>query len=314
MAGPPQPPPVEGRVSLLHQALLYRSPDEFAAAMAPFAREGLERGDSVLAATTPANIAALTAELGPDAVDCHLHDTADWHPRPADRLLAVRRMVDALPAGTELRAMGEPLWRGTDAVRREWARYEAIINLALAGSPLRFVCLYDAASLPEDVLAHARNTHPEVQVGGPPRPSDSFVAPERYVAGLAGISADGGLDLPVDDDHHRFRRALIDVARASGLSQRRAEDLVIAANEVVSNAELHGAPPVAARVWTTADELVCEVSDGGAGIADPLAGWGLPANSAREGWGLSIARQLCDALEVRHDGRGSSVSLHVSLG
>lgn len=301
------------RATLLHQALLYGSPGDFASAMAPFAREGLERGDTVLAVTTPANLVALVDELGPDAESVHLHDTAEWHPHPADRLLAVRRLIDELPPGAELRAMGEPIWGGPDAVRREWARYESIVNLALADSPMRFVCLYDAASLPDDVLEHACQTHPEVHGDGSPHACDGFVAPERFVAGLAAVSPDGGLDLPVGDDHHAFRDALADVARAGGLPEHRAEDLTIAANEVASNAEIHGAPPVTARIWTTADELVCEIADRGPGICDPLAGWGLPGEGAREGWGLSIARQLCDALEMRHDARGTRVSLHVSL-
>jgi anti-sigma regulatory factor (Ser/Thr protein kinase) len=300
------------RARLRHQALLYRSPREFARALAPFVREGVERGDTVLAATTPANLVALVDELGSDAEAVQLHDTAEWHPRPADRLLAVRDLIERLAPGTELRAVGEPIWDGTEAVRREWARYESIINLALAESPMRFVCVYDA-SLPRDLLDHAHHTHPELVEGGTIRPCAEFVEPERYVAQLAGGSESGGVTLRVGDDQHAFRVALGHVARASGLSQRRSEDLVIAANEVASNAEMHGGPPVEARIWTSPEELVCEISDAGRGVADPLAGWGLPGAGARNGWGLAIARQLCDALEMRHDAAGTRVSLHISL-
>jgi anti-sigma regulatory factor (Ser/Thr protein kinase) len=59
--------------------------------------------------------------------------------------------------------------------------------------------------------------------------------------------------------------------------------------------------------------MVCEVSDTGAGLRDPLAGH-LPAGrSTARGRGLWLARQLCDLLEVHSDPAGTTVRLHRTL-
>jgi anti-sigma regulatory factor (Ser/Thr protein kinase) len=94
----------------------------------------------------------------------------------------------------------------------------------------------------------------------------------------------------------------------------RAEELVLAANEIVTNAVIHGAPPIAARCWVADGDLACEITDSGPGVADPFAGWTLPPPGAPGGWGLAVARRICDALEVAgSDGDGSRVRLYVAL-
>ena len=151
----------------MHQAFIYGSPEEFVAGMAPFVREGLERGDTVFAAAHRPNVEALREELGKESELVRLHDTTEWCVQPYERLQAFLSLVDELPEGTTLRAMGEPVWVGSDAVLRQWGRYESIINLALADAPMRFICLYDGAALADDILAYATHTHPEqVESGG----------------------------------------------------------------------------------------------------------------------------------------------------
>ena len=80
----------------------------------------------------------------------------------------------------------------------------------------------------------------------------------------------------------------------------------IAASEIVDNAILHGRTPHWVHVWTAGDELLCEVQDGGDGIASPFAGMLVPPIEAGEGRGVWIARQLCERLEVG----GPRVRLH----
>jgi anti-sigma regulatory factor (Ser/Thr protein kinase) len=303
---------------LTHQAFLYDGAEQFATAMAPIVRTAAGRGDKVFVAAKRASIDALRAELGGVADGVELHDTLDWHPRPVHRLMAVERMIAELPPGSRLLALGEPVWTGSEAVRREWARYESTINVALADAPLRFVCLYDRSELPEAILGYALGTHPEVVDGAAVRPCAAFEPPEQFVRRLdaAGAAPPGRdhHDIAFDGDPHVFRGLLADLALECGMSADRADELVLAANEVVTNAVVHGEPPISARCWVADGDFVCEIADGGRGVADPFAGWALPPPGAEGGWGLALARRICDALEVTdRGGDAARVRLYVAL-
>lgn len=299
------------QTTLAHQAFLYDSPEDFVAAMAPFARSGLERGDVVFAATKGANVAALREELGDEGGRVRLEDTTEWMVRPYERLQALKRMVAELEPDQALSAMGEPVWVGTSAVIRQWARYESIVNLALADAPMRFVCLYDSAALPDDILRYAVQTHPErIDGDGETTACEHFVPPGEFVAGTPTSRADDALEVSLDLP--ALRRLLADYGGDLGEPEERVDDLVLAASEVATNALRHGGP-VGSEVglWSDDDEIVCQIRDSGDWEPDPLAGWLPPEAGSSSGWGLPIARQLCDAVEIVHaDGGGTTVSLH----
>lgn len=303
--------PTIGQSTLAHQAFLYGSPDEFVAAMAPFARAGLDRGDVVFAATKGPNLTALREELGEDANAVQLEDTTEWMVRPYERLQAFKQMVAGLEPGQSLSAMGEPVWVGTPAVIRQWARYESIVNLALADAPMRFVCLYDSATLPDDILRYAAQTHPErVEGDGDTIACDHFVVPGEFVAGTPTSRADDALEVSLDLP--ALRRLLADYGSDLGEPEGRVDELVLAASEVATNALRHsGADGSEVGVWSDDDEIVCQIRDRGSWEPDPLAGWVPPPAGSPSGWGLPIARQLCDAVEIVHaEGGGTTVSLH----
>jgi anti-sigma regulatory factor (Ser/Thr protein kinase) len=295
----------------LHQAFLYGSTDDFVETMASFMREGLERGDPVFVATKGSNVEALTEELGDDRERVELHDTTEWCTRPYERLQAFKRLVAALPPGRVLRAAGEPVWAGSDAVIRQWARYESIINLALAESPMRFICLYDGAGLPDRILDYAVCTHPERVENGSSISCSTFVSPEEFLPGAPPVPPASAWDLTLETA--AFRKAVAVHARAAGLPRNRTDDFVLATHEVATNALMHGRPPVEAHLWADDGELICQIADAGHWKANPLAGWLPRTPPALGGWGLPIARQLCDAVEITPRETGTIVSLYVSL-
>ena len=273
-------------------------------------RAGLEAGDPVFAATTPANIEALREELGKEGAGVELHDSAEWCTRPYERLQAFRRLAADVPPGRLLRALGEPVWTGSPAVLRQWARYESIINLALANAEMRFICLYDSGSLPDRILEYAVTTHPEQVVNGSSERCPGFVAPKQFVAGDAPVPPPTASRLP--HELAELRRLVAEHALDAGIAYERVEDFVVAANEIATNAIRHGRPPINGHIWVQSDEIVCQVSDAGSGISDPLAGWLPPPPGAIGGWGLPIARQFCDALEIAPIQTGSTVTLSLS--
>ncbi len=301
---------------LAHQAFLYDGPEQFATTMAPLVRAAAERGDRVVVAVKRPSVEALLAELGDTPAGVELHDTREWHPRPVHRLMAIQRAGADLRPGVGLLALSEPIWSGSEASRREWARYESTVNVALADMPLHFICLYDRSELPQAALDHWLSAHPEVVDGAVACPCATFEPPERLVreldAGGATAPPRDHYDIAFGGDHHAFRGLLAGLAVECGLGADRAEELVLAANEIVTNAVIHGEPPIAARCWVADGDFVCEISDGGQGVADPFAGWTLPPAGAEGGWGLALARRICDALEVTSGG-AARVRLYVAL-
>ena len=303
--------------TLAHQAFLYDGAEQFADAMAPLVVAGAERGDRVLVAAKRESTETLRRKLGDDAGRIEIHDTLEWYPRPVDRLMAVQQAIVGLPPDTRLLALGEPIWNGSAATRREWVRYESTINVALADAPLRFICLYDRSELPAEIVAHGRSTHPELVADGVGCPCAAFEQPADCVRELDASAppapADDRCRIDFDGDYHAFRGVLAASARELGMEPDRADELVLAANEVVTNAVVHGEAPVSVRCWAADGELVCEVADAGPGVADPFAGWELPQPPSPGGWGLALARRVCDALELAGGGDESRVRLYLAL-
>ncbi|HEX6452119.1 MAG TPA: ATP-binding protein [Trebonia sp.] len=102
-------------------------------------------------------------------------------------------------------------------------------------------------------------------------------------------------------------------ARAAGLSQARADDLVLAVSEVAANTLRHTPGPGALSIWHDETEIVCEIRDGGV-ITDPMAGRRTPPPGALRGHGLWLVHQVCDLVELSSGAGGTTVRMHMSLG
>src|SRR5215207_8973635 len=299
-----------------HRALVYSSADELLAAAVPFVREGLRAGDRVLAVTTRENVQALAAALGARDRRIDRRHSGDWYAAPGKTLRAYKRYVDEHGRhGRGVTIVGEPVWADrSPAAVREWARYEAVINVAFADTATRLLCPYDARAVPDAIIADAERTHPTLMSAGASLPSPTFVGPAEFCERLDREPlerADGAVSaLVVTPDLARVRRFVERNAWLSGLRETRVADLALAVHELATNALRHGGTPVALRIWSAPGEVVAEVADSGGGLRDPLAGLLEPAPTSAGGRGLWMARQLCELVEVHSTDAGAVVRVH----
>lgn len=301
---------------LVHVGLLYDTSDEFLAATVPFIEDGLGQGDAILSITSASDSDLLRAQLGSDAGRVAFLDPAGWYDAPGRALAACFRYLEDRRSGHEsVRIIGQPVWTDLDPLEAiEWSRFEAVINVALAGSPAQMMCGYDSRSVPAAIVAEARRTHPVLAVGPSHQPSDAFADPAAYYA-------ECNRDLPPHPDRgvHAFsfagdlapvRRFITRHAPAIGLPLHRLDDYRLAINEVATNAIRHGGGGGEVRLWRAGHRVVCEVSDHG-DARDTFLGHMPGDPNAERGHGLWIARQLCDLLEIRTDQPGTKVRMHM---
>jgi anti-sigma regulatory factor (Ser/Thr protein kinase) len=108
-------------------------------------------------------------------------------------------------------------------------------------------------------------------------------------------------------------RALVRRCTAeAGLSDKRAVDLVIAVGEVAANTVQHARTAGTLDIWHDADEIICQVTDGGF-IRDPQAGSHAPPPGALAGHGLWMVNQLCDRVDLHSDETGTTIRMHMNL-
>jgi anti-sigma regulatory factor (Ser/Thr protein kinase) len=136
------------------------------------------------------------------------------------------------------------------------------------------------------------------------------------------------LDLAFDSGTLNTLRAGVKAhARAAGLTEDRAEDVVLAVHELAANAVRHGAGAGRLRIWTLAGSLHCQVEDGGpqaprhpgeppghpdraADGSGPDSGHQLPS---RPGHGLWLVRQVADRIRILSGARGTRATIAFDL-
>jgi anti-sigma regulatory factor (Ser/Thr protein kinase) len=308
-------------VSSAHQALLYGSQDEYLAGVVPFVRDGLECGDPVRIATTDRNAGWLRAKLGADARDVVFCDDSQWSGHPVRALAALQGIVQAASSdGHRLRMIEERLWTiRTAPETRAWARHESLVNAVLSVGDAALMCTYDTAVVDPDVAANVARTHPALVVHGEPRPSPGYTDPAVF---NAEFNKSPLPELLPPALWLRFRRMdqlailrafVTSHATQAGAAAQSIGQFVQAVDEVATNAVEHGGGSGVLQIWTGPHAIVCEVSDTGAGLRDPLAGQLPPDRVTAHGHGLWLARQFSDLLELHSDSAGTTVRLHLTL-
>jgi anti-sigma regulatory factor (Ser/Thr protein kinase) len=300
----------------VHQALIYGSDQEFIDVALPFVEQGLDSSEPTLVAVQARHIENLRAALGPISGELTLVPTEEWYVTSArTRDKFARWAVERAEDGGRVRLMGEPPWAvGHEPRVRDWARHEAVVNVAFASLPVTLICPYDAQVLPQEVLDHARETHPEIVSAAGVLPSLSYENPrdfcERLDSTVEVQSREPSVEMMFGlEDLPSVRRLIGSFAIDAGFSGPRTEEIVLAVNEIATNALLHGEPPATVRAWNAEDEIILEVVDAGEGIPDALAGQLPPPVQGLGGRGLWLARLLCDAVEICNAG-GCSVTVH----
>jgi anti-sigma regulatory factor (Ser/Thr protein kinase) len=301
----------------VHDALLYGDDEELLRDAVPFLHAGVEAGETTMVVGTERTAALLREGLDGDP-RVRFASSSEVYRRAPQTILAFQKLLEReVAAGTRrVRVVGEVVFGKQPATWSKWTHYEAVINHALAPYPAWGVCIFDARRLPSEVLAAAELTHPYLRAGASRVSNARYLDPGEFLRRFPDAGPDPleatqpALDVADLTDLWRLRQQLHDALASSALAPETIGEFVFAVSEAATNALRHGRPPVRVRAWVTPGRLLCTVTDHGAGIDDPFAGY-LPvhSNPAREGQGLWLARSLCDHITFHRTAEGFTVRL-----
>ena len=301
-----------------HEALFYAGDEEFVERCRAFALEGLDGDEPVLVMVGSRKLELLREALGERADQAHFADMEVVGRNPARIIPAWGRFVADHSQGAAcgpMRGIGEPIWadRKPDELV-ECQLHESLLNLAFAAAEFQLICPYDTTALPDHVIAEARRSHPIVSATGVPEACGDYCGLENVAAlfyeDLAEPPADAD-ELRVTLDGLREARGLVRRhAEDAGLGER-ADDFVLAVNEVLSNSLYHAHDDGSLRIWNEPDGLVCEVRDSG-WISQPLIGREEPAAGQVGGHGIWLVNLVCDLVQVRSSEHGSTVRMRMT--
>jgi anti-sigma regulatory factor (Ser/Thr protein kinase) len=115
-----------------------------------------------------------------------------------------------------------------------------------------------------------------------------------------------------EEDLPSLRAFVSKMASALKVGDDRRVDIVVAVNEIATNSVRYGGGGGILRAWSDGGRLVCEVRDDGH-IEDPMAGRRAPGLGDEGGFGLWLATNLSDLIQIRSFPSGSVVRLHFSI-
>jgi anti-sigma regulatory factor (Ser/Thr protein kinase) len=301
-----------------HEALFYSGEDGFLAGTLPFIRDAVASGEPIMVAVNRDKIALLKTRLNGTADRVLFADMRELGRNPALILPAWQDFVSANATnGSRVRGIGEPICAGRGAAElAECQHHESLLNLAFGRGPSWWLlCPYDTAALDPSVLVGAERSHPFIEEDGVERESGAYRDPAATGAPFGGplpdppvIPEEVTFDSP--DDLEAMRRFVAEQAVAEGIAAECADGLVLAVDEVVTNALRHGGGRGTVRAWSQDGGVVCEVADTGT-ITEPLVGRVRPDLNRHGGRGLWIANHFCDLVQIRSSRAGTVVRCHV---
>lgn len=309
--------PARSAGPLRHEAFVYATGEEYVDTLVPLLDRAVAAGDLVMAVVPEDRIDGLAGPLGDAASQVEFVAAEGWYSRPVTTIDGYRRRLDGCAADQQAMVVGEVDFGSRPPEWTDWTRYEAALNHVFADRPARIVCPYDRRRLPGSVVADAERTHPRV-LRPPAEPSEHYQSPEQLLATLPdtielpGRAPDADRELaPAGQGTStlaELRSAFADAARSVGFDHDRTADLTLAVNEVLANAVTHLRRAGSLRLWAEPDRLVCVVRDDGPGLST-LQGFLHPGPRSQSGYGLWLARQLFDLLDIRTGPSGTEIAL-----
>ncbi len=303
--------------SFAHEALFYRDASDYVAGTRPFIEGALARREPVLVAVPGPQLDLIGAALGERARDVRFLDMTRAGRNPGRIIPWVLHAFLREFAGQSARIIGEPVWAGRSADEYPaCVQHEALINVAFAGRVASILCPYDAARLPAEVLDDAACTHPVLVDVDARTDSPRYTDPADMVAAFNQPLAEPAPQTPtLDFDAPSLplvREFVAVYADRAGLAAYRVGDLQLAANELATNAIVHGGGYGQLRIWRVDHHLVCEVRD--RGIAEgPLTGLVPPAPDSLGGRGLVMVNYISDLVRIHTGPDGTAVRAYLDL-
>jgi anti-sigma regulatory factor (Ser/Thr protein kinase) len=114
------------------------------------------------------------------------------------------------------------------------------------------------------------------------------------------------------DDVMMLRRTVGELAAKAGLDESTQQDLVLAVDELLTNAVLHGGGAGRLELWQARERIWFRVVDWGPGMTSPMPASAPPTHTV-SGRGLWIAQQLTERLEISTSPGGTTVQGCVAL-
>ena len=188
--------PLEGHEDVGHFALVYEEQAEQFAAVVPFIREGLDRGERIVYVLDESSRENVLAALRNDgvAVDAALekgqlsfHTAEEIYFNDGEFAPDATREVleDAIAAAREeyegFRVTAEESWLAdVERAQSAFVPYEAHANHLCDAGPEMALCQYNRAELPPDVIEDVINTHPYLIHDNTVCQNGFYTPPEEY--------------------------------------------------------------------------------------------------------------------------------------
>lgn len=249
--------------------------------------------------------ARIRADIGSASDSFTFQSATSRYPLPGVAMAALHRFVaDATTSGAPTAwSIGTIPFAG-DERDASWIRYEAAVMSVFAGVALRAVCLYDAATTPTAIREGVDRTHQRCDGHwitaapvGPNADAQTQLTPMRAP------------DLLLHDPTPRRARATLQQHFADQLAPGQLEDLQLAASELITNAIVHGAPPVIVQAWRQRTGCVLQVSDAGSKTIDQYADFRPLAAGRHGGYGLWTIGQIAHSVDIAQAPAGNQVTI-----
>jgi anti-sigma regulatory factor (Ser/Thr protein kinase) len=304
------------RAGFCHVAVLYGSDAQLRDLLLPYLAQALRRREHVLL------VISVTAERVLRDALSDAADRAQWG-GPGLSYDRLGRMFGAFGdyleqwcrAGVPAHIIGEPDSDISAERLGQYLRHLSMANEVYAayGCPMLF--LWDERRYAPEVLVRVRQVHPFLLGNNGPMPNGEYRAPLDYLTANApsapAVPRDLDLDMLLDSAGGLavLRRRLRTWGTATALNDRDIDDIVIAVDEIATNALEHGQPPARVRGWSTTDAVFLRIDDHGHTGIRETAGYVRPPINARRGRGIWMARHLADVLTTHHGPTGTTVAI-----